>query len=207
MRVYHLFIPPSAVAAGVIRLHFASPTVTPPGDNRLLAVALDRFSLHPLSATGMPALPLLGSEVLLLGSLALLLWANRMPGWAFAPSVVAGAALIVTLNLGVVAGRAELRGGQVSLPCAGAPPLLPGTPRLPSDWRGTRPTLGTAERAGRGMAHLWADRVAGPRPVVLWGHHGGEEVASAADPLSQDFRLQICRLLAALRLCGFASDR
>ena len=100
VRVYHLFISPNAVEAGVIRLHFASPTVTPPGDDRLLAVALDRFSLRPLSATGLPALPLLGSEAVMIGSLALLLWANRMPGRAFVPGVVAGATLIVTINLG-----------------------------------------------------------------------------------------------------------
>ena len=99
VRVYRVLIPASAIEAGVVRLRFACRSFTPPGDDRQLAVALDRFSLRPLGATGLPALPIFGIEAVVSGMVALLVWANRMPWRVVAASALAGAALLVFLNL------------------------------------------------------------------------------------------------------------
>jgi hypothetical protein len=101
-RVYRLLLPPSAVEAGRITLRFDSATVTPPGDDRLLAVALDRVALRPASgvAAPAPAWPLILVELAAAAALAALLLANgARPAWA-----LAGAAAAITtfaaLNLG-----------------------------------------------------------------------------------------------------------
>lgn len=99
-RVYRVLVPAGAVEGGVVRLRLASPTVTPPGDDRLLAVALDRLGLAPTATAGLPALPLLGVELAAAAGLALLLWANRAPGRLVAGGAAAGALLLVALNLG-----------------------------------------------------------------------------------------------------------
>lgn len=98
-RVYRVLVPPGAVEAGAVRLRFASPTVTPPGDDRLLAVAIDRFSLTPTSSPALPALPLLGAQLAAVGGLALLLWANRASVRVVVGGVAAGAVLLACLNL------------------------------------------------------------------------------------------------------------
>lgn len=99
-RVYRLLVPPSAVEAGVVRLRFASPTVTPPGDDRLLAVALDRLGLKPTTQAALPALPLLAIQLAAVGALGLLLWTNRAPGAVVVGGALLGAALLAGLNLG-----------------------------------------------------------------------------------------------------------
>ena len=100
-RVYRLLLPPEAVEAGRITLRFDSPTVTPPGDDRLLAVAIDRVALRPAggAAAPAPAWPLILVELGAAAALAALLLANgaRLPWALFA---AAGAVvLFAALNL------------------------------------------------------------------------------------------------------------
>lgn len=101
-RVYRVLLPPSAVRGGQIRLKVDSPTVTPPGDDRLLAVALDRIALRPAAgvAAPAPAWTLIGVELLAAVAVVVLLWANQAR-LALALAGGAGfAALLAALNLG-----------------------------------------------------------------------------------------------------------
>lgn len=99
-RRYQLLLPAAAARDGVFRLRLDSATVTPPGDDRLLAVAMDQLGLRPLAAVGRPALGLLAGELLLAllaGAVAL---ANRA-GPRAAALTVAGVGLgLAALNLG-----------------------------------------------------------------------------------------------------------
>lgn len=99
-RVYRVLVPRAAAEGGVVRLRFQSPTVTPAGDDRLLAVAIDRLSLRPTLGAALPALPLVGVQLAAVGALALLLWANRAPGRAVAGGALMGALVLAALNLG-----------------------------------------------------------------------------------------------------------
>jgi toxin CptA len=75
-RVYRVLLPAAAVEAGRITLRFASTTVTPPGDDRLLAVAVDRLALRPASglAAPSPAWPLILVQLAAAAATGLLLW-------------------------------------------------------------------------------------------------------------------------------------
>jgi hypothetical protein len=99
-RRYLLLLPGSAVERGRIRLRFDSPTVTPPGDDRLLAVAVDRVGLRPTSLQAVPSLWLLLTQLLAVGAAGALLRTNRA-SWPWAIAVAGGVALLfAALNLG-----------------------------------------------------------------------------------------------------------
>lgn len=76
MRTYQILLPDSAVERGLIRLRFASPTVTIAGDDRHLAVALDWIGVQPLPILAPPALPFILAQVGLTMLVAALLWIN-----------------------------------------------------------------------------------------------------------------------------------
>jgi len=99
VREYHILVPPSSVERGVIRLRFASPTVSPPGDDRRLAVALGRVGVHPLPGLARPALAPMLAEAALVGLAVVLFWANgaRRAGMAAAGS--GATALLAGLNV------------------------------------------------------------------------------------------------------------
>lgn len=113
-RSYRLLLPPEAVHAGALRLRLASTTVTPPGDDRLLAVALDRVAVRPAAGTARPAWPLVGIELVVVAAVAGVLWANRAPAGGVAIGGLLAAALLAALNLG---GRYWL--GLAAWPLAG----------------------------------------------------------------------------------------
>lgn len=98
VRIYRMLLSPRAAQGGVVRLQLASPTVTPPGDDRLLAVALDWVALSPVGVAR-PALPLLGGELAIVGLAALLLWANRAPAAGVAGGALATVLALAGLNL------------------------------------------------------------------------------------------------------------
>jgi hypothetical protein len=101
-RVYQVLLPAEAVERGLLTLQFASPTVTPAGDDRLLAVALDRIGVIPATGVGIapPAITLVLVELAAAAAVAAILWLNgARPAWAIAGA--AGAALFLAgLNLG-----------------------------------------------------------------------------------------------------------
>jgi hypothetical protein len=101
-RTYRVLLPADAVESGRITLRFNSPTVTPPGDDRLLAVALDRVSLRPASgaATPTPAWPLVLAELIAAALLGLLLLLNGAPRFIAVGGAVATALLFAALNVG-----------------------------------------------------------------------------------------------------------
>lgn len=100
VRSYHVLLPETAVEAGLIRLRFASPTVTPAGDNRLLAVALDRVGVQPVAGLARPALPLVLVQLALVAMAVALLRINGARPRAVVAGALAMTALLVGLNLG-----------------------------------------------------------------------------------------------------------
>lgn len=101
-RTYLLLLPPEAVEAGRITLRLEAPTVTPPGDDRLLAVALDRLALRPAAgvAAPSPAGILVLVELAAAAAVAAVLLINgARPAWALA-GAAAAAAFFAALNLG-----------------------------------------------------------------------------------------------------------
>ncbi|MCS6881311.1 MAG: hypothetical protein RMK84_02595 [Oscillochloridaceae bacterium] len=98
-RKYHILLPPASVEQGVIRLRFASPTVSPPGDDRRLAVALGQVGVRPLPGPARPALAPLLAEAALVGLVVALFWANgaRMAGMVAAG--LGATALLAGLNV------------------------------------------------------------------------------------------------------------
>lgn len=100
VRSYHVLLPETAVEAGLIRLRFASPTVTPAGDNRLLAVALDRVGVQPVAGLARPALPLVLVQLALVAMAAALLRINGARPRVVIAGALAMTALLAGLNLG-----------------------------------------------------------------------------------------------------------
>ena len=101
-RTYRLLLPPEAVESGRIALRFDSSTVTPPGDDRLLAVALDRVALQPASgvAAPSPAWPLILVELAAAALLGVVLRLNGAPRSLALGGSAAAALLFAALNLG-----------------------------------------------------------------------------------------------------------
>ncbi len=99
VREYHILLPPSSVEQGVIRLRFASPTVSPPGDDRQLAVALGRVDIHPLPVLARPALAPILAETALVGLAVALFRANGARVAGMAAAGLGATALLAGLNV------------------------------------------------------------------------------------------------------------
>lgn len=96
-RVYRLPVPTSA--DGSLHVQIDGATVIPPGDDRKIAFALDRFGARPIDATTRPAWLLVAQQGLLIGAtLALLMVFGVSVVWQFAAGVLLVAAL-GSLNL------------------------------------------------------------------------------------------------------------
>lgn len=128
-RVYHMLVPPSAYdGAGNLTVRLTGPAIVPEGDSREVALAVDRIWLRPVAAVGAPALGLVLVELLALGALAALLWANRAPPGRVVAGAALGVALIATLNI-----TARYWVGVGVLPMAGVAAALTGASLLA--WR------------------------------------------------------------------------
>ncbi len=99
VREYQILLPPSSVERGIIRLRFASPTVSPPGDDRRLAVALGQVGIRPLPVLAHPALALTLAEFTLVGLAVALFWANGARRAGMVAAAVGATGLLAGLNL------------------------------------------------------------------------------------------------------------
>lgn len=99
VRSYHVLLPETAVESGVVRLRFASPTVTPADDNRLLAVALDRVGVRPVAGLARPALPLVLVQLAVVAMAVTLLRLNGARLRTVVGGALATTALLIGLNL------------------------------------------------------------------------------------------------------------
>jgi toxin CptA len=93
MRVYSILLPRDGnspnVAIGLSSQVYAEPT------GRQLGIALDWLELRALGSAAGPTLWQFGGQMLLLGLLALVLWALRLPdGWAAALAALLSAAVV-----------------------------------------------------------------------------------------------------------------
>lgn len=150
-RRYRILLPPASVERGVIRLRFASPTVTPPGDDRQLAVALDQVGVRPLPGPACPALAPVLAEMALASLIVALFWANgaRMAG-------------MLAAGLGATALLAGLNTVASGWMLAGVWPLLPvGATLVAANLAARRllPRLAPAE--AQFARHLWLITLSG----------------------------------------------